>query len=397
VPAAPTDIPALLADSRVAAARRTIEQWDAATLALQAELSAIPAPGGAEAARAARVAGLLREQGLTTETDAVGNVVARGTGEGPPVIVAAHLDTVFDGAVDVAVRRTDQRLDGPGVSDNARGLAALVGLAAALREAGLATVRPLLFVATVGEEGRGDLRGAKHLLGGTTAGAFIALDGAGLERVVHRGVGSRRYRVTYRGPGGHSWSAFGVPNPASAVARAATALDELAATLPQQPRTTLAVVGLGGGTSLNSIPATAWLDIDLRSESADALPRLDQNVHKVLTTAMNAENGRRLRGTARLRMDVTRLGNRPAGATPADAPIVHAALAATRALGVEPELAAASTDANAAMALGIPAIALGAGGRAGGVHTPAEWYENDQGALGIVRALLVLLAAAEPV
>ena len=380
------------------AARRHLERADEQTLARQAELSAIAAPTGAEGRRAARVAALFRDAGLRDVfVDEVGNVHAwwgeSRPGE-PAVLLAAHLDTAFPGDVDVRVTRRGTRLAGPGISDNARGLATLVAVAAALRAASVPLQRPVLFAATVGEEGAGDLKGMRHLFArdGLKAHAVIALDGAGLDRIVHRALGSRRYRVTYRGPGGHSWAAFGVANPASAVGRAVQRLAELP--LATDPRTTCSVVRLGGGTGLNSIPQEAWLDLDLRSEDGDALTRLDAAVQTALTRARDEENARRAVATPPLTLDCRIVGDRPCGLTPADHPLVRAALAATRALGKTPELAAASTDANVPIARGIPAIALGAGGRAGDAHLPSEWYENEEGVLGPVRALLVVAAVA---
>ena len=382
---------ALLGHERIKAARRHIERADGATLARQAELSAIPAPTGSEATRATHVAGLFREVGLEdVAVDVVGNVVGRLNGSGErsvtaPVVLAAHLDTVFGAEVNVAVRHKGARLEGPGISDNARGLAALVTVAEALRQARVNPSRPVVFAATVGEEGAGNLRGARQLLAGSPPPhAFIALDGAGISRVVHRALGSRRYRATYRGPGGHSWSAFGVPNPATAAGRAAVLLAELP--VQRAPRTTCSVVRLGGGTGLNSIPQEAWLDIDLRSEAPEALAALDQAALAVLARAA---------GTEGLTFDLRLVGDRPSGVTPRAHPLVQAAVAATRALGREPELASASTDANVAIAQGVPAVALGAGGQAGNQHLPTEWYENAEGPLGIVRALLVTAAVAE--
>src|SRR6266568_4524460 len=411
----------LLAHERIRAARHHIERTDEVTLARQAALSAIPAPTGAEGRRAAHLAELFREIGLSdVSIDHAGNVHGwlgkngrREAGEvGGPVVLAAHLDTVFGAEVDVAVERRGQRLEGPGISDNARGLAALVAVAEAMVAARVPVARPILFAATVGEEGSGDLRGVKYLLNGkhsvgaqhaapppnatalpSTPAAFIALDGAGLDRVIHRALGSKRYHVTFRGPGGHSWAAFGVANPANAVGRAAALLADLA---PQQaPRTTCAVVRLGGGTGLNSIPQEAWLDLDLRSEDPRALAQLDVTVRAALDRAADDENRRRTAGSPTLRVEVQLLGDRPSGTTPRAHPLVKAAVAANRALGRDAELASASTDANVPIALGIPAIALGAGGKAGDAHLATEWFENVEGALGIVRALLVTAAMAE--
>jgi acetylornithine deacetylase/succinyl-diaminopimelate desuccinylase-like protein len=391
----------LLAHERIRAARHHIERTDEVTLARQAALSAIPAPTGAEGRRAARVAELFREIGLSdVAVDNAGNVHGWLKGNGSPhVVLAAHLDTVFGAEVDVAVERRGQRLEGPGISDNARGLAALVAVAEAMVAARVPATRPILFAATVGEEGSGDLRGVKYLLNGrreTGNGkpvAFIALDGAGLDRVIHRALGSKRYHVTFRGPGGHSWAAFGVANPANAVGRAAALLADLA---PQQaPRTTCAVVRLGGGTGLNSIPQEAWLDLDLRSEDPRALAQLDVTVRAALERAADDENRRRTAGSPTLRVEIQLLGDRPSGITPRAHPLVQAAVAANRVLGRDADLASASTDANVPTALGIPAIALGAGGKAGDAHLATEWYENVEGALGIVRALLVTAAMAE--
>ena len=395
-------IDALLAHDGVRAARAHIERSDEATLARQAELSAIPAPTGAETARGARVATLLADAGLRDiSVDEVGNVQAwHGNREAVQecVLLSAHLDTVFGPELDVSVARRGARLEGPGISDNARGLAALVTLAEAMVCSGLDTRRPVLFAATVGEEGSGDLRGVRHLFGPpdrptVRPSAFIALDGAGIERIVHRALGARRYRATFSGPGGHSWAAHGVANPAHAVGRAI----ELITRIPTQeaPRTTHAVVRIGGGSSLNSIPQAAWLDIDLRSEDPRALERLDELVKKAFQRALEEENRNRRPGTAPLALGIDRIGDRPSGLTPRSHPLVQAAVAATRAVGHEHRLACASTDANLPIALGVPAVALGAGGRAGDAHLPTEWYENDKGALGIVRALLVTAAMAE--
>src|SRR5207302_3168973 len=249
--------------------------------------------------------------------------------------------------------------------------------------------RPVLFAATVGEEGSGDLRGVKYLLNGKREtgngkpAAFIALDGAGLERVVHRALGSKRYRVTFRGPGGHSWAAFGVANPANAVGRATALLADLPSrAAPPAPRTTCAVVRLGGGTGLNSIPQEAWLDLDLRSEDPKALAQLDVTLRAALDRALDDENRRRAPGTPPLTLEHQPVGDRPSGVTPRTHPLVLAAVAANRVLGRDAELASASTDANVPIALGIPAIALGAGGKAGDAHLATEWYENTEGALG---------------
>src|SRR6266446_3727275 len=370
-------IDAVLLNERVRTARAHIERSDEATLGRQAALSAIPAPTGAEAARGARVAEMLGEAGLTdVQVDEVGNVRAWyrneagtvGAQRAAPlhhgfVVLSAHLDTVFGPELDVSVARRGPRLEGPGIADNARGLAALVAIGEALVRARVETRRPVLFAATVGEEGSGDLRGVRHLLGPSDRptvlpSAFIALDGAGIERIVHRALGARRYRVTFHGPGGHSWAAFGVANPANAVGRAI----ERIASLPahHSPRTAHSVVRLGGGTSLNSLPQEAWFDLDLRSEEPHALEKLDAAVQAILAKALAEENRHRVPGTASLTCDVRRVGDRPSGLTPRTHPLVQTAGAATRAVGHDHQLACASTDANVPIAVGVPAVALGA-------------------------------------
>ncbi len=375
--------------------REILLATDAETLDLQAAICRIPAPSGAEGPRAEFVAQRMRSLGLDVRFDPVGNVVGRwGGGNGGAVVLAAHLDTVFGSEVDLTVHRNGQRLTAPGISDNARGLSGLLALARAVTGSAWATERPILFAATVGEEGAGDLKGARQLLGpeGVSAFAVIALDGAGLDRVVHRALGSRRFRVTYRGPGGHSWAAYGVPNPAHAVGRFAAGVPELPR--PTRPRSACSVVRMEAGTGLNSIPTTAWAEVDTRSEDRSALDAIEAGLRALAAGALQAENQRRTHGTAELDLTVETIGDRPAGATPETDPLVQAAIQATRAVGRSPELCAASTDANVAIARGLPAIALGAGDTAGNTHLPSEWYENTGGPEGLVRALLVLAAVA---
>ncbi len=391
----------LQARADVKAACDWIEETDASTIALQRAIAAIPAPTFGEERRGAFVSDRLRAIGLSeVRTDAIGNVIGRyGDGDGPGVVICSHLDTVFPADTPLEVRASGSRLTAPGIGDNARGMAAMLALAEACVRCRIVTAGPITFVASVGEEAQGDLRGVKHLFadswqpaagGQQHPAAFIALDGPGLDRIVHRALGSRRVRATFRGPGGHSWAAFGVANPAHAVGAAAAGIAEIP--LPASPRTALSVVRIGGGHSLNTIPAEAWLDFDLRAESDVILRVLHESATSALQRALELVNRRRSPGTAPLVLETTSLGERPSGITDESHPLVQAAIAATRAVGGTPALAAASTDANVPISRGIPGIALGAGGKGGDAHLESEWYENIAGSAGIVRCLLVALA-----
>ena len=381
----------------LAPARARLAQADEGVLRTQIALSEIPAPTGGEQARAVLVEGRFRALGLhDVATDEVGNVTGtrRGAANEAPIVVCAHLDTVFPEGTVVGVARDGPQLAGPGIVDNSRGLAAMLALAEAVDGTTLRTRRSIIFAATVGEEGAGDLRGAKHLFANlpTTPAACIALDGAGDDRIVHRALGARRYRVTFRGAGGHSWAAFGVPNPVHAAGTAAARLAALP--LPRVPRTTLSVCRIGGGISVNAIPEDAWIEVDLRSSCGEVLDRCAGEIHGAMRAAVREENLRRSPGTSPLTFEMETIGNRPCGELPREHPLVRAAASATYAIGRTPELVTASTDANVPISLGVPAIAIGAGGKGGGVHTPSEWYDNTDGSLGVARALTVLVAAA---
>ena len=382
----------------LAAAHGRIKARDAVTIETQIAVSEIAAPTGEERARAEWVAARLRTLGFSeARIDAAGNVVATRAGmeRVQPVLVCAHLDTVFSRDVALTFRRDGDRVTGPGIGDNGRGLAAMLAIAEEIDGHALGTRRPIVFVATTGEEGAGDLRGAKYLFAhlDDEPAAAIALDGAGDERIVHKALGSRRYRISYRGAGGHSWAAFGIPNAVHAAASAASMLASLP--LPKTPRTTLSVSRIGGGTSINSIPEEGWLEVDLRSTSSSVLDRFDREIRIIVRAAAQQENARRATATPPLSHDVMVIGNRPSGELSSDHPLVVSAMEATQLIDREPELAAASTDANVPIALGVPAIAIGAGGRGGDAHTPGEWYDNTDGPLGIARALTILVTAAE--
>lgn len=380
----------------LAGARACLDARDEQTLESQVRLAEIPAPTDGEAERARWVAAALRARGLHPAHDAAGNVLALrpGSERSAPVVVCAHLDTVFDAGTSHAVQRESDRLVGPGIGDNARGLAAMLAIVEAVQAADVRTRRPLLFAATTGEEGAGDLRGARHLFAtaASSAHAAIALDGAGDDRVVTHALGARRYRVTYHGAGGHSWASYGTPNAVHAAAGLAATL--AAWPMPGLPRTTLSVSRIGGGSAVNAIPCDAWLEIDVRSTSPADLDRLDERIRRAAERSGEAENLRTGDGRHALRLHIASIGNRPGGALDGDAMLGHLAFEATRLIGRDPASAVASTDANVPLALGIPAIALGGGGVGGDAHTPHEWYENRDGALGIGRVLTIVASVA---
>jgi tripeptide aminopeptidase len=381
----------------LAAAHARLAARDDAIVRAQITVAQIAAPTGEEHERGGWIARRFRDCGLSDiHTDGAGNVIGRreGAQELPPVTICAHLDTVFPRDTDLSIRREGERLVGPGINDNGRGLAVMLALAGEIDGARLRARHPVEFVATTGEEGIGDLRGAKHYFAerGRDAAAMIALDGAGDERIIHRALGSRRFRVAYAGPGGHSWAAFGVPNAVHAAANAAARL--AAIPLPSSPRTTLSVGRIGGGLSVNSIPDASWLELDLRSTSAAQLDTIERAIRQIAQQAADDENAKRAIGTRALTVRIEPIGARPCGETSAEHALVQAAIDATRLVGRQAELALASTDANVPISQGIPAIAIGAGGRGGDAHTHGEWFDNIHGTIGVARALTIVMTAA---
>ena len=381
----------------LAASRARLAAHDDAIVRSQIAVAQIAAPTGEEDERAGWITRRFRDCGLADiHTDAAGNVIGRrpGARDLEPVVICAHLDTVFPRETDLSVRRDGERLVGPGINDNGRGLAVMLALATEIDGVRLRTLRPVEFVATTGEEGIGDLRGAKQYFAtrGRDAHAAIALDGAGDERIIHRALGSRRFRIAFNGPGGHSWSAFGVPNAVHAAAGTAAKLAGLR--LPASPRTTLSVGRIGGGLSVNSIPASAWLEVDVRSTSAEQLDELEAMIRRITQVAVEEENAKRALSAPALAASIVPIGCRPCGETPVEHELVQSAIEATRLVGRHPDLALASTDANVPISQSIPAIAIGAGGRGGDAHTHAEWFDNLHGTIGVARALTIVAAAA---
>jgi tripeptide aminopeptidase len=399
LPGAAADVPnvaALLRSPEVASILDHARAEEPTLIEDQIRFCQVPAPPFGETARGLVVKQAFETLGLTNvRVDGVGNVLAERPGRAPRprLVVAAHLDTVFPPGTDVTVRRAAGRLSGPGIADNCRGLALLVGIARALGRENIRTPGSIVFAANVGEEGLGDLRGVKELFSRTLKNqidAFVSIDGGGLE-IVYRAVGSHRYRVTFHGPGGHSFAAFGLPNPAGALGRAIAKLQEIR--VPSDPRTTFNVGRVGGGTSVNAIPAEAWMEIDLRSADPARLAELDARAQEAIEAAVREENAR-WGSSARVTVDRELVGDRPAGATPSDSPIVRTAVAVTEALGLPVRFAEGSTDANLPMSLGIPAITIGGGGLAFGGHTLKESYDPTDSWKGSERAILLTVALA---
>ncbi len=357
----------------------------------------IPAPPFKEQARARYVAQRFEELGLArVRSDEEGNVIAERPGLSPErrVVVSAHLDTVFPEGTNVTVRRDGARFHAPGISDNTCGIVSLIALARALDAGGFKTEGTVCFVATVGEEGEGNLRGVRHLFtrGEFRIGvdSFISLDGPGLERITQRALGSRRYRVTVIGPGGHSWGDFGIVNPVHALGRAIARFASYAA--PLSPRTSYNVGLIEGGSSVNAIPERASMVVDMRSVSNDEIEKLESYLRRVVEVAVREENSQRAMSGTSLTCEFEPAGNRPSGETPTDSRIVRAAIECSRALGIEPRLDCSSTDSNIPISLGIPAITLGVGGLSSNCHSLMEWYEPAGRELGLKRLLLLTLS-----
>ncbi len=378
---------------------KTIMDW-------QVDLVAIPAPPFGEQARSAWLLDRFREIGLSqVHIDAPGNVfgvlpAAKLPPEstGPVVVLSAHLDTVFPVETPLDPKVEGDRLEAPGACDNGAGVAGMLAIAHALVRAKAELPGPLIFLGNVGEEGEGDLRGVRHLydqkaLAGRIA-AHIVLDGAGADSAVTQALGSRRYMVSISGPGGHSFTDAGTPNPIAALASALATLSELP--LPDEPRTTLNLGTIRGGTSVNSIPESAHASIDFRSTDSEQLLRLEVALYRAVEDAV--EHGNASAKSAKqgvLAFEITKIGDRPAAQLPTDSPILSFLRSVDRHLGLRTNLRLGSTDANIPLSLGIPALSIGAGGDGGGAHTLAEWYSAKDREVGLKRALLLTLAMIE--
>jgi tripeptide aminopeptidase len=383
-----------LADS--AKVRRALDYLKATeenTISDQIKACEIPAPTFKEEKRAAYFKQRFTELGLkNVRIDAIGNTLGErlGTGNGPVLVLAAHLDTVFPEGTDVTVKRQGRLLRGPGIGDDCRGLGVLLGLVRALNEARIETDGTIIFVANVGEEGLGDLRGVRHLFNHELKGRathFISIDGTGLD-ITNVAVGVERYRVTFRGPGGHSYGAFGLPSPIHALGRAIEKIARFQ--VPKAPKTTFNVGRIDGGTSVNSIAHTAWMEVDMRSEGVTELARLEAEFKKAVQTALDEENAF-WQSSQKLTVEVKSVSRRPAGVQPVNSPIVQIAMAADTILGIKSKLTSGSTDSNIPISLGIPAITIDGGGLGQGAHSSDESFDTTNSHLGTQRALLIAL------
>jgi tripeptide aminopeptidase len=388
----------------VAQAMRFIEAQNEVALRELITLTQIPAPPFAEERRAAAYADMLRASGADSVwLDSIGNVIALRRGTTQPasarrvVAMAGHLDTVFPEETDVTVRFRGDTLFAPGIGDDTRGLVVVLHVLRGLAQHDIRSEADLLFIGTVGEEGLGDLRGVKHLFrqGRPRIDSFIAVDGGSDDGITNEALGSKRYRVTFQGPGGHSWGAFGTGNPIHALGRAIMLFDSAAATFTAAPggRTSYNVGRIGGGTSVNSVPFEAWAEVDMRSVSQARLLAIDSIFRATMQRALDEQNRVNRRGAA-MTVDVERVGDRPSGVTAPGTPLLDRAMAVTQWFGLQPQLGASSTDSNTPISLGVPAVTIGRGGVGGNTHAPEEWWLDRDSWKAVQRAMLIMLAEA---
>jgi len=363
----------------------------------QREFTEIPAPPFGEAARSQWLSQRFTALGLeNVQVDELGNVLGTlyGKRTAPITGISAHLDTVFPQGTALQTREEASRLYGPGISDNAAGVIALLAVAAALKRAQLQPAANIVFIGNVGEEGEGNLRGMRHLFSASPwrdlIHSLLVIDGAGTDTFVNQALGSRRFEVTFRGPGGHSWSDFGVPNPIVLLSRALARFSEVH--IPESPRTTFNIGVISGGTSVNSIPESATARVDLRSASMEELQKLEDRLRECVAEAWREAPLAHRSGELKVTLAIENIGDRPAAELPANARILQIVRAADKHLRIESFPRLASTDANVPLALGIEATTIGAGGDGGGAHTLREWFDCSNRDLGLKRILLVLLA-----
>jgi acetylornithine deacetylase/succinyl-diaminopimelate desuccinylase-like protein len=383
-------------DARCATGLKWLEKNSSWITDQHVRLTEIPAPEFAEAARGEALKELLAASGFTVRIDKLGNVIGERPGlESKSVIlVAAHLDTVFPAGTDVHVKRDGKRLMAPGISDNGAGLAALAGVARALFESRIRTTKTIVFAGDVGEEGEGNLRGIRALVNsyGARLAAVIAVDGPSSTHITTQGIASRRFEVIVSGPGGHSWSDFGEPNPITAIARGIVKFSSTR--VPESPRSSYNFGVIEGGTSINSIPARAAVKVDLRSEDENELGRLESALRDAMAGGAKDEISAWRASDDSLKLELRSVGVRPAGKLAADSPLVATVRSVDTYLGNQSQIESSSTDANVPLSLGIPAIAIGSGGRGAGTHTLDEWFDPAGRELGLKRLYLTIVALA---
>ncbi len=390
------DPASLMNEPSLKAALAAAKRNEPEIIAEQARICEIPAPPFHEELRGKELARLFNQLGLKdVRTDKAGNVIGvrPGAAAHPNLVFAAHLDTVFPEGTNVKVTKEGTVMKAPGIGDDCRGLAMMLGVIRALKEANVQTPGTITFVADVGEEGLGDLRGMKELFGESMKGQidkFISVDGIGLG-ITHIGVGSYRYRVTFKGPGGHSYGAFGMANPIQAMGRAMAKIDDFQ--VPTHPKTTFNVGRVGGGTSVNAIPFDAWMEVDMRSADKASLDALNEKFKAALNEAV-AEENKRWNNRGAVSVSPEMVGVRPAGQTPKDSPIVQTAMAVSKAMGIPEALREGSTDSNVPMNLGIPAITISGGGSGTGAHSLNETFDSTDSWRGTQRGILLAVSLA---
>jgi tripeptide aminopeptidase len=366
----------------------------------QIHLTEIPAPEFNEAQRGDFLKKLFEAAGLQVRVDKTGNVIAErpGTDANSVILLVAHLDTVFPASADVRVKRDANRLTAPGIADNGAGLAALAGLARALSESRIRTAKTIVLAGDVGEEGEGNLRGIRALIEnyGSRLAAVIAIDGASVEHITTQGIASQRVEISITGAGGHSWSDFGAPNPITALARAIVKFSSVS--VPESPRSSFNFGVIEGGTSVNSIPASAAVKVDLRSEDEAQVKIMEAALRDAMDSGVRDEMAAARVNSDSLKVNFRSLGSRPAGKLPDDSPLLDTLRNVDTFLGNRSRLERSSTDANIPLSLGIPAVSVGGGGKGGGSHTLAEWYDATGREMGLKRLFLatVALAGAQP-
>lgn len=397
-----TEIKALAEKPAVKKAFQTIVEMEPQTRAHHILLTEIPAPPYKEEVRAKQYATMLKAAGADSVwTDNAGNVIALRKGKGggkKTVVLEGHMDTVFPEGTDTKIHHRGDTLAAPGVADDTRALSVVLTVLTTMEKTGIETEANVLFIGTTGEEGQGDLRGVKNLFSAKGPGkidSYIAIDGWSSEQITHRGLGSHRYRITFKGPGGHSSGSFGLGNPHNALGRAIAYWCVAADSLTNAPgeRLTYNVGVIGGGTSVNSIPFESWMEVDMRSESPDRVSHCDRLLHEAVERALAEENKMKKLGKD-LTVDMKLIGDRPSGAGDSTQVLIQRMKAVIQHMGGTPSLRVGSTNSNIPISKGVPAITIGSGGVGGNAHALDEWWVNDKGYIGIQEALLILLAEA---